>query len=122
MPALLFHKDVYAPKNLFSSIGHVLVKYSRHAWEAAQSDRYGNLTQYLDRWVDIRQSKIIEVELINGRITKRVVRHQVSEDLDMVFVINHDGYVRTVWGNLHNDKHKSLDTRKFVKEGNSWAR
>ena len=121
MPAQLFHKDVYAPKNLFKSIGHVLVKYSRHAWEAAQCDRYGNLTQYLDRWVDIKQSEIIEVELIDGLITKRVVRHQVSEDLDMVFVINNDGFVRTVWGNLHNDQHKSLDTRKFVKAGNSWA-
>lgn len=114
MTTLLFHKDVFAPAALFRSPGAIRVKYTRHARESAEDDRYGNLSAHLKDWVDMDEAEIVEVEVRDREITKRVVRVHADEKLDLVMVIQADGLVRTVWGNLHDDTHKTLDRSKFV--------
>ncbi|KWA83924.1 hypothetical protein WL29_21395 [Burkholderia ubonensis] len=111
----LYHKDVYAPDVIFRSPGVVRLRYSRHAEDAAFDDRYGDLTCYLTPYMDFDTAEIVEVELdVEGQICKRVARFQVEEDLVLVVVASADGFVRTVWGNLVTDRHKTLDRRKYV--------
>lgn len=111
----LFHKDVYAPPMIFKSMDVVLLHYSRHARLAAVRDRYGDLTPLLVSEVDLSKVDIVEVELRDGVVVKRVVRVIATEQLALVLVINADGLVRTVWGNLHTDTHATLDRAKFVR-------
>lgn len=111
----LFHKDVYAPPMIFKSPGVLALHYSRHALLAAKNDRYGDLTPLLVPEIDLAKAEIVEVELVNGVVAKRVVRVHATENLVLVLAVNADGFVRTVWGNLHRDKHASLDTTKFVR-------
>lgn len=110
----LFHKDVYAPAAYFASPGVVRVQYTRHATYAAQDDRYGDLTQYLRDYFDLDSGEIVEVEVVDGQVAKRVVRFNVSKELDLVLVITADGRVKTVWANLHDDHHTTLKRWKFV--------
>ncbi len=114
MTVKLYHKDVYAPAIMFRSPGVVRVRYSRHAEQAALDDRYGDLTGYLTPFIDFDEVEIVEVELFEGQIAKRVIRHQVTKELVLVLVVSSDGFVRTVWGNLTTDRHATLDRRKFV--------
>lgn len=110
----LFHKDVFAPAVFFASPGVMRVRYSRHAVQAAADDRYGDLSNVLPAYVDIDECEIVEVEVADNEITKRVVRLPVDGELDLVLVISADGYVRTVWGNTANDKHRTLDRSKYA--------
>lgn len=118
MATKLYHKDVFAHSSVFRSPDPMRVRYTRHAREAAHGDRYGDLTRYLPDWVDVQEGEIVEVEVTDGAITKRVVRQPVTEELDLVMVITTDGSVKTVWGNLHNDQHKTLNRSKFVRNEN----
>lgn len=111
----LFHKDVFAPVRLFQSPGRVSLRYSTHALKAAVEDRYGDLTSYLPDYIDFDTAEIVEVEVCNGRIVKRVVRVAVTADLALVLAVQSDGLVRTVWANLHSDTHATLHKGKFVK-------
>lgn len=115
MTPLLFHKSVYAPAPVFRSPGVVRVKYSRHALAAAADDRYGDLRSHLRQSVDVDTGEVIEVELCNGVIQKRVVRFRATPRIDLVMVIANDGLVKTVWGNDRDDAHTTLDTSKYVK-------
>lgn len=114
MTAYLFHRDVFAPKEVFTSPGKLTLKYGPHARKAAAEDRYGDLTDFCPRNLSIQDSEIVEVTVENGAITKRVIRIQVSGNLDLVLVVNADGFVRTVWGNKHNDQHRTLNRHSFV--------
>lgn len=114
MSAKLYHKEVYAPEVVFRSPGVMRLRYSRHAQQAAIDDRYGDLSEYLTPYLDFDYVEIVEVEMVEGQITKRVVRHQVTDDLVLVLAVGADGFVRTVWGNLVSDRHRTLDRTKFV--------
>lgn len=114
MSAKLYHKEVYAPEVVFRSPGVMRLRYSRHAQQAAMDDRYGDLSEYLTPYLDFDYVEIVEVEMVEGQITKRVVRHQVTDDLVLVLAVGADGFVRTVWGNLVTDRHRTLDRTKFV--------
>ena len=115
MRTFLFHRDVFAPEEVFATNGAVIkVTYGPHALSAAAKDRYGDLRGYLPQWLDREEVEVIEVEVARGEISKRGVRFQVADNLDLVMVVQSDGFVRTVWGNLHDDTHKSLDRSKFV--------
>jgi hypothetical protein len=112
---MLFHKDVYAPVRLFQTPGALSLHYTRHALLAAHEDRYGDLTGHLSAKLVVASSEIVEVECaMTGRILKRVIRHQVTARLDLVWVVMVDGRVKTVWGNLHDDHHKTLKRGRYV--------
>ncbi len=114
MSVRLYHKDVYAPEVIFRSPGVLRLRYSRHAREAAIDDRYEDLTPYLRDYRDFDDAEIVEVEMTEGQISKRVVRFQVSDTLVLVMAVSSDGFVRTVWGNRVTDRHATLDRRKYV--------
>ncbi len=115
MDTFLFHKDVYAPSLLFKPPGVLFLRYSRHALSAAHEDRYGDLTRHLRPKLYVDRDDIVEVECeVTGRIVKRVIRRQVDDHLDLVWVVKADGFVKTVWGNRHDDRHPTLDRRKYV--------
>lgn len=114
MPTVLYHKDVFAPAPLFRSPGVLRVKYGTHAVNAAEQDRYGDLSRYLTPYIDMDEAEIVEVEVTDGRITKRVVRVPIRNELDIVLVIAADGFVRTVWGNKYSDAHRTLDRSKYA--------
>lgn len=112
-----YHKDVYAPPELFYSPGVVRLRYSLHALRAAEGDRLGNLSYYLPTVLDFDTAEIVEVELdaSAGHISKRVARLKVLDDLAIVLVVADNGTVCTVWGNREADRHESLRKRKYVK-------
>lgn len=114
MPTLLFHKDVFAPAAVFRSPGVMRVRYGHHAVSAAETDRYGDLSRHLRPYVDLDEAEIVEVEVTDGHISKRVIRVPLPNDLVLVLVVMADGFVKTVWGNLATDTHKTLDRSKFV--------
>lgn len=114
MSVQVYHKDVYAPESVFASPGVTRVRYSSHAVQAAEDDRYGDLSRYLRPYVDINEAEIIEVEVLGGVISKRVLRVPVADDLVLVMVVKADGFVKTVWGNLASDTHKTLNRSRFV--------
>ncbi len=114
MPSLLYHKDVFAPAAIFQSPGVMRVRYGHHAVTAAQEDRYGDLSRYLTPYIDLDETEIVEVEVTHGEVTKRVVRLPLNEELVLVLVVGADGFVRTVWGNMASDVHKTLDRSKYV--------
>lgn len=111
----LYHKEVFAPQRLFHSPGVLKLRYSVHAQNAAKNDRYGDLTPYLMQELNFDDVELVEVEVIDGAIVKRVVRTAITSTLSLVLVVQSDGLVRTVWGNLNKDKHNTLRTADFVK-------
>lgn len=116
MVSYLFHRDVFAPKEIFKTPGTLNLRYGPHAKKAAAEDRYGDLTRFCPNRITIQESDIVEVAVENGAVIKRVIRIQApgSANLDLVLVVNADGFVRTVWGNKRTDQHRTLNRHKFV--------
>ncbi len=78
------------------------------------NDRYGIID--LPTSVNISTSKIIEVEVINNKVTKMVFRTKYDATFDIIIVMNlPDLSVRTVWLNKRSDKHRTLDRNKYDK-------
>ncbi|QDJ96236.1 hypothetical protein Xoosp13_49 [Xanthomonas phage Xoo-sp13] len=91
----------------------IKLRYGGHAREEAMLDKYGNIK--LPDVVDVRKGDVVEVGVTNNVVTKMVVRFHYDDRRDIVLVINpSDGFVRTVWANDKNDKHKSLNRAKYV--------
>lgn len=112
---MLYHKDVYLPKDVARVPSYdVRLKLGEHARRAAASDGLGDLTSYLPEALDFKQAELIEVEVVNGHIAKRVVRLPATEEMDLILVVHPDGRVRTVWGNNKQDNHNTLRREKYV--------
>jgi hypothetical protein len=112
----LYHKDIGFPDNLEMPRGfHPIMSltYSSHANEEALSDKYGEIR--LPQRVDVRKGTTVEVGVRNNVVSKLVIRFSYDANKDIVMVINpNDGFVRTVWFNEKNDRHKTLDRSKYV--------
>lgn len=114
MATYLYHKDVFAPEQYFRSPGVMRLRYGHHAKAAAADDRFGDLTPYLRPYVDIDEAEVVEVEVTNGAVTKRILRVPVRDDLALVLVVMDNGFVKTVWGNRTEDTHKTLHRGRYV--------
>jgi len=115
---MLYHFQVGFPKgveNNLKKIGKISnVEYLFHAKKAAMNDRYGIID--LPKTLNLSTSKIIEVEVLNNRVTKIVFRTHYDVKFDLVVVMNlPDLSVRTVWLNSKTDKHRTLDRSKYDK-------
>jgi hypothetical protein len=112
----LFHKDVGIPAPLKSGppVG-LRVNYGRHATESAQNDRYGNCLHLLPATTPAK-FQLIEVEAQGKTILKWVIRFPLAEGdkRDLIMVVQPDGFVRTVWINLHDDKHSTLKRHLYT--------
>lgn len=108
-----FNRAVSAlPADAARFTGHFHPVYSAHARKAASNDRYGEI--YLPQRLELALSNIVEVETVNGRATKAVIRFPYLNNNDLVLVVCDplDGelYVKTVWLNQANDSHATLRT------------
>ena len=119
----LYHKSVGYPPDLefprkFNPTS-VELDYGDHAKRASYEDKYGKLT--LPQRIDLRRVEIVEVSAIGNTITKVVARtgYGQRKGIILVLVITiPDGFVKTVWANEANDRHKSLDRSRYDKPKN----
>lgn len=106
----LYHRDIFLPVQLGFA---AFVRYSAHARKAAQNDRYGALT--LPAVVSTQEAEVIEVEVVDGKPHKAVLRMQHDAERDICLVVLIDTcVVKTVWCNLRTDTHGTLDHSKYM--------
>lgn len=86
-------------------------RYGDHARFEAQVDRYGKIA--LPKTLDLSKMKVIEVEVIDGRVTKILFRGSLDATRDLCIVLTSDMYVKTVWVNLKSDNHRTLNRAKY---------
>lgn len=85
---------------------------SRHAVEAAASDRYGQIT--LPVAITFGGKDIIEAEVLEGgRVTKIVVRLRYNAEFDCCYAIGEGGPLKTVWLNRADDTHSTLNRSRY---------
>lgn len=113
MTSQLWHKDIVLPP-LPTLTGRVPLRYSHHALQASENDRYGNLRILKSLTLD--RCEVIEVETQGKQIIKFVLRCSYSETLDIVFAVipGREWFVKTVWGQEKNDLHKTLNRSRYV--------
>ena len=109
----LYHVELGFPSDVVLMSGIIYLTYSKHAIRASYDDRYGMMN--LPSLLDIKFAKIIEIEVENGRVVKSVYRSKYDKVLDIIIVVNYDGFVRTVWFNKVSDRHQTLDVGKYTK-------
>ena len=112
----IYHYTMGLPKGFDSNVGTVPLRYTRHAVEASQNDKYGPIK--LPACLDTAAALCIEVYLQDGAVSKLVYRVTQSGPTDLVFVVVPDGRafkVLTVWKNLKSDRHETLKSWKYAR-------
>lgn len=124
MNVYTYHKDIGFPTNLRRPAGEHSLSHTRHSREAAQNDRYGPF-YWLPTLMNLPASnsrsdiKLIECDaLADGTVLKAVYRMPYDRERDLCLVLLFDrgpgqALVKTVWGNLATDTHKTLDASKY---------
>jgi len=108
----LYHFETGLPLSAESfKFGTVNLSYTKHARFAALDDRYGPIT--LPETLNTNISKVIEVQIENGRVSKIVYRTKYSAEYDIIFVVSNGGMVKTVWLNSVNDTHGTLKAERY---------
>ena len=114
----LYHYTLGFPHKFNPNVGTVQLTYTRHAIQAATTDRYGAIQ--LPASLKTGSAVCIEVGLINHQVAKLVYRMHYSSALDLCIVVVPNGpnfRVLTVWLNLKADQHETLNTEKYCKVG-----
>lgn len=110
----LYHRDVFMPEIVKNAPSMTLcLRMTRHAEEASHTDRYGHLA--IPSSITFTGKDIVEAEYIDGRINKIVIRLKYNDKLSAVYVCLLDGTLKTVWFNMTDDDHKTLDRSKYAK-------
>lgn len=111
---LLFHVEVAMPDRLKKPIFEGRLRYGTHSRMEALSDRYGSIVLPVE--FSAAKAKLIEAEVDSdtNQCIKQVWRQPLDEDRDIVLVITNTGFVKTVWVNLHSDKHHTLNRARYV--------
>jgi hypothetical protein len=108
-----YHSDLGIPDYAKTNFGHMLLDYSQHALQAAQSDRYDNKIN-LPRALDTSKAQVIEVETDGKKTTKVLYRIPYSDEFDLMIAIMPDRrFVKTVWLNRTDDQHETLQDWKY---------
>ncbi|PNG50164.1 hypothetical protein WDL1P1_00203 (plasmid) [Variovorax sp. WDL1] len=95
------------------------LRYTRHALNEANSDRYGKVT-LLHAFIP-EQATLIETEAEDGpdgrnsRVVKQLWRCPMDEYRDLVMALLPGGVVKTVWVNLRSDKHRTLNKARYAR-------
>lgn len=111
----LYHKELGFPKNIFIQERFVRLNYSYHSLKASLSDRYGKID--LPENITIRRNEIIELETLNDKLNKLVLRTSYNDNFDLIIVLLIQGSkVKTVWLNEKSDSHTTLDASKYITE------
>lgn len=108
-----YHASIYMPKSALDLAFAALLRYSRHALEAAKDDRYGQID--LPKVFDSRQAELIEAKYQDDRLWRTLWRQPYSDTYDLNLVIEPDtSRVITVWLNSKDDTHDTLDEGQYA--------
>lgn len=107
----LYHKDICIIEKHKNPCWKGLLKYTRHALNAARNDRYGYIE--LPNQIDYEHATLIEVEVDVDDVINQVWRVNYDDSKDLVIVITNEGRVKTVWFNSTSDSHKTLNVSKY---------
>jgi hypothetical protein len=115
-----FHAEVWLPEGVAVRARSFAknVRYTKHALEQAQQDRYAKIVG-LPGFVDVSQWSVLEATLVGNEVAKVVIRRPSTArmDLDLVLAVrfdNSDARVVTCWHNRSNDRHHSLNRANYV--------
>jgi hypothetical protein len=112
----LYHADIRLPAGFRLPNRLVKLAWSNHALRARRDDRYGDIPQI--PLLNLGECRAVEVGMEGQRVAKIVVRAELDDDNDVVFVLiprNPAYLVKTVWINRRDDKHKTLDRSKYMR-------
>lgn len=94
--------------------------YGPHSLAESREDRYG--VADLPGSIEILAEDVVEVQVLNGRPIKAVVRFPYDDALDLVLVLVNVSlantvnlFVKTCWFNQASDKHKTLRLAPYSK-------
>lgn len=108
-----YHVDIYMPETFLSMQFATLLRYTRHALEAAKGDRYGQIN--LPKVLDTRHAELVEVSLPRGKRQRSLWRQWYDDQHDLCIVLEHDaGVVVTVWLNQRDDQHATLREEDYA--------
>lgn len=121
---MLYHERVYWPESVTQALAQmpttIRLRYTRHARQAAISDRYlPNIV--LPDIIRTAAWHPVEAELSQtGRLVKVLLQqpYRYHDDYKLSIVVHpEDGTVRTVWLNRRTDHHRTLDVRRYARGG-----
>lgn len=120
---MLYHTKLGMPSSLKLPAGRKKVVFTYHAMDQARGDRYGDFSPFLSlhNSFDPKSAELIEVETAdNVHVGKAVYRIQLKpgdqRELVLALVPYSDKYVaKTVWLNRIDDKHRTLNPRRYDK-------
>lgn len=110
----LYHKDIRLPDGFtWPKSGTRMLAWTRHA-EDARYDERGIVPK--SRKIDLTGTTVVEVEVLDGKVSKVVFRKSWSKGLDIVYVVipGRVWLVKTVWFNRSDDNHKTLDHSRYA--------
>jgi hypothetical protein len=87
------------------------LRYVGHALDASRDDRYGNLAPLLLTFVEVEMNDAGTVEKVVARMRTPLVCGR--EHVDLVLVVLRGGTVKTVWGNVASDTHRTLNRSRL---------
>ena len=112
----LYHSEIRLPDNFVAPRGRVALDWTRHALNAANDDRYGEIPVF--KHARLENLKVIEVGVEAGRVAKILFRGRIDSERDLCMVLipgTGAWTVKTVWVNLFTDRHTTLDRNKYMR-------
>lgn len=106
----LFHEAIGFPQAVEAQGLPCRLRYGAHAQQEALKDGVEDLPYELPSWY-----RVVEVEVVDGKVSKWVVRTALDQDRDLVLVVVADGFVKTVWTNRADDNHTTLRRSRYTK-------
>lgn len=108
----LYHRDVYLPERIRNlTPRRIPVFASAHARRAALDDRYGVIQ--LPEDITFSGANVIEIEMQGSTVTKWVLRLPLDKFDDAIYVVTHEGCIKTVWRNRKTDQHATLNVHIY---------
>jgi len=112
----LYHSEIFLPDWFTAPTRRVRVSYGSHAKREALIDRYGTIA--LPAFVNLKRFRVIEVGVINGRVSKILFRGRLDDTRDLCIVLIPKGdrpwRCKTVWTNVRSDLHRTLDASRYA--------
>lgn len=115
----LYHTEIGLPEGFEAPQERIEINYGAHARKEAFQDRYGNIR--LPKTLRLSRMRVIEVGMVGNKVSKILFRGRLDDTRDMCIVLipNADGpwKCKTVWVNLNNDLHRTLDKSRYEMVG-----
>ena len=113
---VLYHSEIFLPSWFTAPTKRVKVDYGHHARREALADRYGNIA--LPAFINLRRFRVIEVGVIDGRVSKILFRGKLDDKRDLCIVLIPKGdrpwFAKTCWVNINSDQHKTLNHSRYA--------